>query len=388
MLKDRRLPTFALALVLDALDECQKEEDITLIIRLLAEAKNLSPIRLRVFVTSRPETPIRLGFNDLDGAVHQDLVLHDIAGPVIKHDISLFLKHELGEIQKKHDLPAYWPGEQNIQLLVYNADGLFIYAATACRFIGDLNCLPEERLPLVLHGRSVGLSLTRTLDEMYTQILKHSVIGDCNEQEEKAMLCNRFRKIVGPIVILFESPSASALIRLLAFSARIMDVTLRPLHSVLDIPNNNHSPIKLLHPSFRDFLLDKKRCQENQFWISAKEVHSNLVESCMKVMSNALKKDICSLGMPGTLTSEVENSTMNDCLSNEARYACRYWIYHLEQGEINLCDDNGKVHAFLQQHFLHWLEALSLMRQMSERVLMITVLQSMLSVSDAGLLGF
>jgi hypothetical protein len=42
----------------------------------------------------------------------------------------------------------------------------------------------------------------------------------------------------------------------------------------------------------------------------------------------------------------------------------------------------GFGEIFLQQHFLHWLEALSLMGKMSEGVLMITALQSVLTVSD------
>ena len=36
--------------------------------------------------------------------------------------------------------------------------------------------------------------------------------------------------------------------------------------------------------------------------------------------------------------------------------------------------NNSNVHEFLQSHFLHWLEALSLMGKMSEAVLMIKVL--------------
>jgi hypothetical protein len=52
--------------VIDALDECEGENDIRLILRLLAEAK----IRkiLRDFVTSRPEMPIRLGFKNIEEA--------------------------------------------------------------------------------------------------------------------------------------------------------------------------------------------------------------------------------------------------------------------------------------------------------------------------------
>ena len=36
--------------------------------------------------------------------------------------------------------------------------------------------------------------------------------------------------------------------------------------------------------------------------------------------------------------------------------------------------DNGQIHVFLRKHFLHWLEALSLMGKMSEGIIMITIL--------------
>ena len=113
-----------------------------------------------------------------------------------------------------------------------------------------------------------------------------------------------------------------------------------------------------------------------------KKTHSNLVKSCLKVMSCTLKRDICGLQMPGALASEVESNTLSRCLPKHVRYACRYWVDHLQRGEIDLCYDNGQVHKFLQQHFLHWIEALSLMGKMSEGVLLITALHSMLTVSD------
>lgn len=51
--------------VIDALDECETGEDVRLILALLAEARDHRPIGLKVFVTSRPETPILLGFRQI-----------------------------------------------------------------------------------------------------------------------------------------------------------------------------------------------------------------------------------------------------------------------------------------------------------------------------------
>lgn len=49
-------------LIVDALDECDKEEHIRIILRLLAEAQTLKTVRLWVFLTSRPEILVRHGF--------------------------------------------------------------------------------------------------------------------------------------------------------------------------------------------------------------------------------------------------------------------------------------------------------------------------------------
>jgi hypothetical protein len=115
-----------LVIVIDALDECKDENDIQRILELLAEARALRTVRLRVFVTSRPEIPIRHGFYKIPEAEHQDFVLHNILLSVIKHDISVFLEYNLGIIKQKHTLATDWPSEQTTKRLVLSASGLFI----------------------------------------------------------------------------------------------------------------------------------------------------------------------------------------------------------------------------------------------------------------------
>jgi hypothetical protein len=85
-------------LVVDALDECDDDEDIRTILQLLAEACSLETVRLRVFLTSRAEIPIRFGFYQLPGTVHQDFVLHHMSSTIVDHDIMIFLKHSLSLI--------------------------------------------------------------------------------------------------------------------------------------------------------------------------------------------------------------------------------------------------------------------------------------------------
>jgi len=46
---------------------------------------------------------------------------------------------------------------------------------------------------------------------------------------------------------------------------------------------------------------------------------------------------------------------------------------------MKICD-NDKVHDFLQKHFLHWLEAMSLLGLLAEVIEQVHLLQSLVSV--------
>jgi len=358
------------------LDECEDEDHIRRILQLLAEVEALDAVRFRIFITSRPEISIRLGFHKMPKIIHCDLMLHSIPQSIIEQDISVFLRHELNKIKEDKFLEEDWPGKEKVQKLIEKADRLFIYAATICRFLREAK-FPDNRLSEILQVNAASLSSMKELDNMYRLILDHLMIdGHDGDNRDMARL---FKQIVGSIIILFDALSTTNLAKLLAVSPTEMNGTLQHLHSVLDIPQNETSPIQLFHLSFRDFLLDKERCKDPQFWINEKMAHNILAESCLKVMSNTLRKDICCLQAPGTLAEEVENYQLEQNLPLELQYACRYWVQHLQKSGLHL-HDGGPIHMFLQKHFLHWFEALSLMGKTSEGIIAITLLESITEV--------
>jgi len=62
-------------LVIDAVDECGTDDDMSHIVELLLDARGVNQTVLRIFVTSRPEVAIHNGFeHDLDQR-HLNLVL-------------------------------------------------------------------------------------------------------------------------------------------------------------------------------------------------------------------------------------------------------------------------------------------------------------------------
>ncbi|KAJ5643920.1 uncharacterized protein N7484_006427 [Penicillium longicatenatum] len=277
---DRRILTpLTSIIVIDAFDECESESesDIDTILQLIARAQKLNTIHLKFFITSRPELNIISSFNaivdDLHAAeLNKVLVSRDKNAP--KDDITKFLEHEIAIITRRKMLTADWPGEGKIQELAWKADGLFIYAATACRFLSDRRLTKERlksRLDLLLDGKVVERSPQKGLDDIYSRILQFSVIGDAIE-EEKEDIRNRFQVTVGAIVMLFEPLSATALGNMLSVPESTITETLQCLLSVLSVSEED-KPIRLLHLSFRDFLLDPQRCVNENFWISQKKKH-------------------------------------------------------------------------------------------------------------------
>jgi hypothetical protein len=372
---DETFPHSSLLLVVDALGECDGDDDIRAIVQLLAEARSLRTVQLRVFITSRPETPIRRVFYQIPKAQQQDLVLHSIPSSIVDRDISLFLKHKFGNLGR----PPDWPGEEALKQLVQKSGGLFIWAATACRYISEGGPFIAERLSRVLQGDAAPKTPEQRLDEIYTTVLTSS-ISHRYDDTEKERLYEILRATLGAIAILFSPLSVVSLAQLLRIAQDDVDDRLHDLHSILDIPQDRARSIRLHHPSFRDFLLNKDRCGHPHFYVDAKKAHEALADHCMQLMSDKLKRNMCGLDAPGTYTKKIATKEIELRLPEDLQYACQYWVQHLKRSEAQLQDDR-KVHKFLLQHFLHWLEALSLIGKTSDGVHAIILLASMVRVS-------
>ncbi|KAF2182405.1 putative WD-repeat protein, partial [Zopfia rhizophila CBS 207.26] len=368
-------------LVVDALDECDNDNNIGIIIQLFAEAQSLEMVRLRVFLTSRPEIPIRYGFCQMPNVEHRDFVLHNVSPAIVYHDISLFLEYNLRLIRQERCLDAGWPGKEIVTRLAQNASGLFIWAATACRFIHEGKRFAAKRLDTIIYGSSSATTgPEKHLNEMYITVLKHSIYPNYTD-EEREVQYRMLRHTLGSVVVLFSPISAHSLSSLLHLAKEDVDQTLEDLHAILDMPRDQNRPLRLHHPSFRDFLLNKDRCGDLNFWVDEKQAHQRLAESCIRLMSASLKQDICGQNAPSVLVANVESTRVEQCISPELQYACLYWIQHLLKSDAQLCD-NDQVHQFLKVHLLHWLESLSWMRNVSEGIYAINSLDLYAFIHD------
>ena len=193
-------------------------------------------------------------------------------------------------------------------------------------------------------------------------------------------MCDTLKEILGSIVTLLSPLSADSLTTLLHMPEHRVNQTLQDLYAILDIPEDRTCPLRLHHPSFRDFLLDKDRCKDPHFWVDERQAHQTLADSCIRLMSSSLKQDICGLDAPGVLVTDIESSRVERSLPSEVQYACLYWIQHLQKSSAQL-RDNDQVYQFLQEHLLHWFKALRWIGKVSEGIHAITSLESITTVS-------
>lgn len=353
--------------VIDALDECEKASDVGLLFRLLSRLPDR--IQARVFLTSRPELPLRLGFKSIEG-VYEDVILHEIPEHVIEHDISVFLQHELRKAREEYNmsvpqdrrLDVGWPSKTNITELTNMAIPLFIFAATVCRFVSDRRLgTPVELLSEVLCFKgSQALELDQ-LQATYLPVL-NKLVQDLSPPRRLKVI-DDFKQVIGPILVLATPLSAVVLAELLDMPKETIDSRLDLLHSVLQVPKAELQSIRLLHLSFRDFLFDTNR-KRIAFWMDEKKVHADMASKCIKLLERNLRRDLCDLKLPSANRYDLRPDWVDSKVAPSTQYAILYWVSHVESSGMSLAD-GSETHLFLTRHLLHWVEALTLLGRIS-----------------------
>ncbi|KAF3011320.1 hypothetical protein E8E14_003797 [Neopestalotiopsis sp. 37M] len=354
----------AILFVIDALEECASERDIRIILKLITASQSLTNIRLRILITSRPETPIRCGFSHISKAERQVVVLDEILPSIVDRDLSLFFEHNFMIMREELGFANDWPGMRIIKRLVEISSGLFIWASTACRFIREGRRLAKRRISTLVNRHSSGMGPEKQLDQIYTTILRASIGQDYSDEEKKELYVI-LREVLGSITILFSPLSIPSLSNLIPASLNEIKETLADLHAIFQVPDQMDRAVRFHHPTFRDFLFNRDRCSDLNFWVDKKKAHEAMAAHCIQLMSRVLKSDICGLRLPGTLLENIELRLIRDRITPELEYACRYWVQHYRESGTVL-RDGDEAHRFFQKFFLNWLECMTLTGNASE----------------------
>ena len=359
-------------LVVDALDECEHDQDVRNIIQLLPLLQKVKSLRLRIFLTSRPELPVSLGFSEIGNHEYQDLALHEIPGEVIERDIHLFLQYRFAKIKYDKKISQDWPGNDVIQELVRISIPLFISAATICRYIENSKLEPKLRLAGLLKDQAKYVS---RMEKTYLPILTQLLNDPESDESEQQQLLEEFHDIVGVIILLEVPLSIYTLSVFLGIEADQISNRLDSLRSILSIPSDLDQPVRVLHLSFRDFLVQST----TKFHVDEPKKHKDIATFCLKIMRSHLHRDICHLTDPGVLRADIDSLDIDHYLPPELQYSCRYWIHHVKKSPVTSAIEEARL--FLQKHFLHWMEAMGLMGLVSEVVGMLDLLRIVIPVN-------
>jgi hypothetical protein len=361
--------------VIDALDECSDESVLEFLLQLMSESLPDGggfdvPLQLRIIVTSRPEVLDRHRFSALQGDRWGLQTLHHRVDPVPADcdDIPRFILSAFKSVKQVYSFSDAWPGAEALNALVAYSNGLFISAATACRFIHGGGMLAPQRLRhLLQRGEPRATDGPRhSLDMIYLDVLQNAVNDRASAQEQNSV-CDLIRNVIGTITLLLSPLSLSSLVLLMGFPEPDVRAVLSDLHSIIYVPNASDRPIRPQHATVGDFILDEYRCTDSRLRVDKRKAHAHIAIRCLQLIASALKHDICELIDPGALTIGVPPAVVASRFPPALRYACRHWVHHVQQSE-NPRELESAVTMFIRQHFLCWLEAMSLLRVVDEAV--------------------
>ncbi|KAB5591944.1 Vegetative incompatibility protein HET-E-1 [Ceratobasidium theobromae] len=296
-----------MVVVIDGLDECQGDTA-----SLLDMMTRKLPIKF--FVTGRRPDSHAVGRRC------------EIGG---RADVELYLREELVTCS------------DHVEQLAHLAGDLFIYAATAVRYIrpGDTAVDTNERLKTLLSTKPKSINM------LYSTILG-AVLDDPN-LEPSVRDCRRLA--LWTAVCAREPVSVKTLAALAGLETEQAREALQPLESVLAIG----SSISVLHVSLGEYMItqDPTPHTHNQL----------LARRCFEIIKDQARFNICHFESSFVCDRDVPDlgSRIEKNVSPELGYACRYWAEHLKSASPT-SELVSMLEEFLSERLLFWMEVVNL----------------------------
>jgi hypothetical protein len=357
MLRDPNLQSACL--VIDALDECETE--LQRLLGLISEHSDASS-RVKWLVSSRNSVPWTLGPEGSRRRLSLELTEN---AEQVSRAVDAYIEHSVSEL-------ASVQGDEALQEEVRNqmrekADGTFLWAALVFR---------ELKKAKAWHILSVLQEMPPGLVPLYGRMLKQIQQLD-RDNPDLCLIVLATATLVYRPLHLVELAAVSGLPEQIARDTRFVDGIVRLCGSFLTVREDY---VTLVHQSAKDYL--GGQAAEAIFPSGRETVHHGIFAQSVRVMAQTLRRNMYGLRAPGILVNEVEQPDLNPLAA--ARYSCVYWVDHLQECSGDARDrdlqDGGKVDAFLCERYLYWLEALSLLRRMSEGVFAVAKLEGLLEV--------
>ncbi|KAF3059971.1 Vegetative incompatibility protein HET-E-1 [Daldinia childiae] len=341
ILQDPKLPTTIL--VVDALDEC--ETDLPRLLSLIANW----PVKSRVkwVVSSRNrldiEEELKVAISDVK------LLCLELNESSISTAVSSYIEYKVNELSKKKNYEKKLRDEV-LSYLHSNANDTFLWVALVCQELAS----PKVRLHHTLSRlREFPPGLDSLYDRMMNQIIMSEDVESC--QQILAVM-----PVVYQPLTLKELASLVESLKNSVNNQEFLEELIKLCGSFLVL---RKGVVFFVHQSAKDYLV--KNAASRKFPSDTAPEHHAISLRSLKSISGVFRRNIYSLDDWSLPVSQVIPPHPDPLAA--VRYSCVYWASHMaecqsdNQAQHDDLQDNGTVHKFLQEHYLHWLEALSIL---------------------------
>ncbi|KAF8341234.1 uncharacterized protein EI90DRAFT_2965501 [Cantharellus anzutake] len=341
-----------MVVIIDALDECD-EEAFESLANILREEVPKLPSCIKFFITSRQFDLVN---RFLSSHFPIDRLSIDLLDDANVQDCATYIRSQLQTLKNCHpDTQHKLEDEKTVEGILERAGGLFIWISTIFRYMRKASKDPMRTLEGLLGTGAKGstVSAEGMMDRLYSSILKK-----CGWEDED--FGHDYPVVMGAIFVAQQPLSVAAwdaiLSPFLKSSVRYTLAELAPLLSGLEDPDN---PIRILHQSFRDFILERidprlisLRCSP----VDVGRENARIALRCTEI----LNEDLSSLEGLGLIEDLYEKDELPrippEKLSKHLHYACRYIVYHLSGVQEQSQGLDKSVRTFLSQQATRWME--------------------------------
>ncbi|KAL2886164.1 Vegetative incompatibility protein HET-E-1 [Ceratocystis lukuohia] len=335
MLNDPSLDN--VTMIIDALDECSigRDDLLEFIVK---------PSRAKWIVSSRNWSDIEDILEDTEQKVKIQLEInqHSVSAAVNSY---IKLKVEQLAQKKKYDDDMKMTVLQHLHL---NANGTFLWVALVCQELSNANARKKDiknTLKLLPPG----------LDPLYQRMLEHIL---------KSKDAHLYQDILAQVLIVYRPITLDELHILVEALEDLEKEDVKHLltscGSFLTVHND---VVSFVHQSARDYFVEKAADK-----IIPSGIHHQHQQACLRslaILSKKLKRDIYGLQAPGCFIDEVSVPEPDPMAA--IQYSCIFWVDHLCDSASNgvISKNHEVLSVFFKKQYLHWLEALSLLRSIS-----------------------
>jgi hypothetical protein len=343
-------------LIIDALDECKANLD-QLLDLISRTASTTSRVKWIVSSRNEPNIEARLGVNNAQMRLSLELNEEHVS-----HAVQIFIDFKVSKLRLIEDDSEL---QQIVRDQIYaKANGTFLWAALVLKELE-----PVESWDVL----DVLQDMPSELEPLYDRMLRQVEQLQRKDPKFCRLVLSTITLAYRPLHLL-EVGALSDLPRQISSNLDKVVKVVNKCGSFLTVRENR---TYFIHQSAKDFLLGS--AFDRVFPSGKADVIYTMFSRSLKVMSKTLRRDIYGLRAPG-FQIEMVKPPVPDPLA-AAQYSCLYWVDHLldcDKGHTtNDLIDSGSVHQFLRTSYIFWLEALSLLKSVSEGIVIIKKLEDL-----------